>query len=70
MVKQDMVKTQLMNNRINELVKKDIFMETIQNVVHNNKSPEDRNKILRKKKLNLSISPKNLSEDNKNKTGY
>lgn len=51
-----MMREQLMNNRIRDLIKKDIFMETIQNVVHDNTSPQNRNRLLQKNNLNLSIN--------------
>uniref|UniRef100_A0A7S3KC92 Uncharacterized protein n=1 Tax=Euplotes crassus TaxID=5936 RepID=A0A7S3KC92_EUPCR len=53
---QIIVREKLMNSRINELIKRDIFMETIQKVVHDNTSQKIRNKMLQEKKLNLSLA--------------
>ena len=56
---------QLMNNRIQELIKKDIFMETIQNVVHNDTSPRKRNKMLHDMSLNISINKAVIVDEKK-----
>ena len=66
--KQSIVREQLMNSRIQDLIKKDQFMETIQTVVQNDTNPKVRNKILQKNRLNLSISRIDLKNDNKGKS--
>mmetsp|Transcript_24641 Transcript_24641/g.21866 ORF Transcript_24641/g.21866 Transcript_24641/m.21866 type:complete len:110 (+) Transcript_24641:1259-1588(+) len=54
-IKQTILREQLMNNRINDLIKKDIFTETIQNVVHDNTNQKMRNKLLKKNNINLAV---------------
>ena len=58
--KQTLIKAQLMEDRIRQLIHRDVLMSTIINVVHNNTSPKVRNKMLQKNNLNLNISMINL----------
>jgi hypothetical protein len=64
-LKQTIIRDQLMNTRIRDLIKKDQLMETIQTVVHDDTSPRIRNKMLAKNNLNLSISRAILSSEKK-----